>query len=114
MSGGVCAPVAAACPGQGLPGRQVPVGSITRDTGHGRIETRTLKTAHVSRMDFPDARQAIKICRLRQDDGTGRASRQTAYAITSLTSADATTQDMAPPCPRALLHRGAPPRTSAT
>src|SRR5437762_1870027 len=32
-----------------LPWRQVPAGSSTRGTGHGRIETRTLKTAHVSR-----------------------------------------------------------------
>jgi DDE_Tnp_1-associated/Transposase DDE domain len=38
-----------------LPWRQIPSGSITRGTGHGRIETRTLKTAHVSRLDFPHA-----------------------------------------------------------
>src|SRR6266702_1156388 len=50
-----------------LPWRQVPAGSVTRDTGHGRIETRTLKTAHVSRLDFTGARQAIKITRWRQD-----------------------------------------------
>ena len=49
-----------------LPWRQVPAGSATRDTGHGRIETRTLKAAHVSRLDFPRARQAIKITRWRQ------------------------------------------------
>src|SRR6266576_2871778 len=39
-----------------LPWRQVPTGSSSRGTGHGRIETRTLKTAHVSRLDFPQAR----------------------------------------------------------
>jgi predicted transposase YbfD/YdcC len=78
-----------------LPWRQVPAGSITRDTGHGRTETRTLKTAHVSRLDFPGARQAIKVCRWRQDTATGRTSRQTAYAVTSLTSADATAADLA-------------------
>ncbi len=44
-----------------LPWRQVPAGSVTRDTGHGRIETRTVKAVHVSRLDFPGARQAIKI-----------------------------------------------------
>ena len=49
-----------------LPWRQVPAGSITRDTGHGRTETRTLKAAHVSGLDFPHARQAIKITRWRQ------------------------------------------------
>jgi hypothetical protein len=78
-----------------LPGRQVPAGSVTRERGHGRAETRTLKAAHVSGLDFPHARQAIKITRWRQDTATGRASRQTVYAITSLTSADATTGDLA-------------------
>jgi predicted transposase YbfD/YdcC len=78
-----------------LPWRQVPVGSLTRDTGHGRAETRTLKAAHVSRLDFPRARQAIKITRWRKDTATGKASRETAYAITSLTSADASTPDLA-------------------
>jgi predicted transposase YbfD/YdcC len=78
-----------------LPWRQVPAGSVTRDIGHGRIETRTLKAAHVSRLDFPRARQAIKVCRWRKGTATGKASRETAYAITSLTSADATAQDLA-------------------
>jgi predicted transposase YbfD/YdcC len=78
-----------------LPWRQVPAGGTTRETGHGRIETRTLKAAHVSRLDFPHARQAIKITRRRQDTSTGKASRETVYAITSLTSADATAEDLA-------------------
>ena len=78
-----------------LPWRQIPVGSVTRDTGHGRIETRTLKAAHVSRLDFPWARQAIRITRRRQDTATGKTSRETVYAITSLASAQATAQDLA-------------------
>jgi predicted transposase YbfD/YdcC len=78
-----------------LPWRQVPAGSITRDTGHGRTETRTVKAAHVSRLDFPWACQAIKITRWRKDTSTGTISRETAYAVTSLTSADATTPDLA-------------------
>jgi predicted transposase YbfD/YdcC len=78
-----------------LPWRQVPAGSLTRDTGHGRIETRTLKTAHVKGLDFPGACQAIKITRWRQDTATGKTSRETVYAITSLTSAHATAQDLA-------------------
>jgi len=78
-----------------LPWRQVPAGSVTREAGHGRIETRTLKAAHVSRLQFPGARQAIKICRWRQDTATGTTSRETAYAVTSLTSAQATAQDLA-------------------
>jgi predicted transposase YbfD/YdcC len=31
---------------------QVPVGSVTREKGHGRAETRTLKAAHVADLDF--------------------------------------------------------------
>jgi predicted transposase YbfD/YdcC len=78
-----------------LPWRQVPAGASARETGHGRAETRALKTAHVSHLDFPHARQAIKITRWRQDTATGRTSRQTVYAVTSLTSAHATAQDLA-------------------
>src|ERR1700726_894593 len=43
----------------------------------------------------PGARQAIKITRWRQETATGRASRQTVYAVTSSTSAYATAQDLA-------------------
>jgi predicted transposase YbfD/YdcC len=78
-----------------LPWRQVPVGSATRGTGHGRAETRTLKAAHVNRLDFPHARQAIKITRWRQETSAGRTTHQTVYAVTSLTSADATAGDLA-------------------
>ena len=63
--------------------------------GHGRAETRTLKTAHVSHLDFPWARQAIKITRWRQEIATGKTTRETVYAITSLTSAGATAADLA-------------------
>jgi predicted transposase YbfD/YdcC len=78
-----------------LPWRQVPAGSATREKGHGRAETRTLKAAHVSGLDFPHARQAIKITRWRRDTPAGRTSRQAVYAVTSLTSAGATSQDLA-------------------
>jgi predicted transposase YbfD/YdcC len=78
-----------------LPWRQVPAGASAREAGHGRRETRTLKAAHVSRLDFPHARQAIKITRRREEITTGRTTRETVYAITSLTSAEATGQDMA-------------------
>jgi len=78
-----------------LPWRQVPAGSLTRETGHGRAETRTLKAAHVSDLDFPFARQAIKITRWRQDTRTGKISRETGYAITSAASTQATARDLA-------------------
>jgi hypothetical protein len=78
-----------------LPWPQVPAGSITREAGHGRTETRTVKAAHVSGLDFPHARQAIKITRWRKDTAAGKVSRETAYAVTSLASAHATAQDLA-------------------
>jgi predicted transposase YbfD/YdcC len=80
-----------------LPWRQVPAGSPTREAGHGRTETRTVKAAHVSGLDFPHARQAIKITRWRKDTAAGKVSRESAYAVTSLTSAAATAPDLA--CP---------------
>ena len=78
-----------------LPWRQVPGGGCTREAGHGRAETRTLKAAHVSHLKLPGARQAIKITRWRQHTATGTTTRQTVYAITSLTSAHASAQDLA-------------------
>jgi hypothetical protein len=78
-----------------LPWRQVPAGPSARDGGHGRAETRTLKAAHVSHLDFPDASQAIKVTRWRQEIATGKISRETVYAITTLASADATAGDLA-------------------
>ena len=78
-----------------LPWRQVPGSALARDRGHGRAETRTLKAAHVSHPDFPGVRQAIKITRWRRDTATGKACRQTVYAVTSLTSAHATARDLA-------------------
>jgi predicted transposase YbfD/YdcC len=78
-----------------LPWRQVPAGTVTRERGHGRAETRTLKAAHVSGLDFPHARQAIKITRWRQEIATGRVSRETVYAVTSLAGAQATAADLA-------------------
>jgi predicted transposase YbfD/YdcC len=78
-----------------LPWTQIPAACTTREAGHGRIETRTLKAAHVSRLDFPHARQAIKITRRREDTATGKTTRETVYAITTLTSATATGTDLA-------------------
>jgi predicted transposase YbfD/YdcC len=78
-----------------LPWQQVPAGVPARDRGHGRAGTRTIKAVHVSYPDFPHARQAIKITRWRQATATGKISRETVYAITSLTSTAATAADLA-------------------
>lgn len=78
-----------------LPWKKIPTGTTTRESGHGRIETRTLKAAHVKDLDFPHACQAIKITRWRQNETTGKINRETVYVITSLTSAQATPEDLA-------------------
>ena len=54
-----------------------------------------MKTAYVSHLEFTAARQAIKITRWRRDTATGKAFRQTLYAVTSLTSGHATAQNLA-------------------
>src|SRR5258708_24616232 len=46
-------------------------------------------------MAFPRARETITIPRRREDATTGKPSRETVYAVTSLTSACATAQDLA-------------------
>jgi predicted transposase YbfD/YdcC len=80
-----------------LPWKQIPAGATTRESGHGRIETRSLKTVHVDRLgvDFPHIRQAVKLTRWRQDVRTGKVSRETVYVVTSLTSAQASADDLA-------------------
>jgi predicted transposase YbfD/YdcC len=78
-----------------LPWKQVRSGAATRETGHGRIETRTVKAVHVDDLDFPHARQAIKITRWRQNQVTAKISRETIYLITDLTSSEATAADLA-------------------
>jgi predicted transposase YbfD/YdcC len=78
-----------------LPWKDVPTAATTREDGHGRSDTRVVRAAHVADLDFPHARQALKITRWRQDTGTGKISRQTIFAVTDLTSADTTGDDLA-------------------
>jgi predicted transposase YbfD/YdcC len=84
-----------------LPWGQVSVAHRRRETGHGRIETRTVKTVAVaapaspggSGLLFPHAAQAVKIVRtrtVRTRAKTAKRSIETVYAITSLDVRDAT------------------------
>jgi predicted transposase YbfD/YdcC len=70
-----------------LPWADVPAGHTTRDHGHGRDETRTVKAVTVTEqaggLDFAHARQAVRITRWRQVKGR-TASRETVYAVTDL------------------------------
>jgi predicted transposase YbfD/YdcC len=78
-----------------LPWAQIPAADRTRDHGHGRKETRTVKAVTVATpggIAFPHAQQAVRITRTRTTDG--KTSRETAYLITSLPSADAQPADL--------------------
>ncbi|WP_375373613.1 ISAs1 family transposase [Micromonospora sp. ATA51] len=78
-----------------LPWAQVPVGHQTRDRGHGRRETRTVKALTVNTpggIRFPHARQAVRITRTRTI--AGKTSRETAYLTISLPVADAHPTDL--------------------
>jgi predicted transposase YbfD/YdcC len=70
-----------------LPWRQVPVADDTRQRGHGRDERRILKvTAVTAGLAFPHAAHAIQIVRRRRTSGKKKWSRETVYAVTSLTA----------------------------
>ncbi|MFI1445326.1 hypothetical protein [Streptomyces fructofermentans] len=59
-----------------------------REAGHGRRETRSVRTLTVTSLglDFPYVAPAAKIHRHRTDLKTGKITRQTVYAITDLTA----------------------------
>ena len=68
---------------------RVPVLDRTRDQAHGRIEIRTLKAVTVHHFGFPHAAQVVQVTRKRRDLHTRRWRTVRAYAITSLTFAQA-------------------------
>jgi predicted transposase YbfD/YdcC len=80
-----------------LPWPQIPAGARTRNTGHGRRETRTVKavTLHTpGGIGFPHAQQAIRITRTRTTATTGKTSRETVYLTVSLPASDAPPTDL--------------------
>ncbi|MER6695420.1 ISAs1 family transposase, partial [Streptomyces minutiscleroticus] len=66
-----------------LPWRDTAVQHTTSSTGHGRRESRSLKTCSIAddlgRIAFPQARLALRVHRRRKQTGR-RASRETVYA----------------------------------
>lgn len=79
-----------------LPWKDVPALAVSREHGHGRQETRTLKATELSSgIGFPGAAQVIRLTRTRTIRTTGKRTRETVYAITSLTVADAGPQQIA-------------------
>jgi predicted transposase YbfD/YdcC len=80
-----------------LPWAQVPIGHQTRDAGHGRRETRTVKaiTLHTpGGIGFPHAQQAVRITRTRTAITSGKTTRETAYLTISLPATDAHPADL--------------------
>jgi predicted transposase YbfD/YdcC len=78
-----------------LPWAQVSVGHRTRDRGHGRRETRTLKAVTVATpegLHFPHAAQAVRISRTRTQKG--KTTRETAYLIATLPAEAAQPADL--------------------
>jgi len=78
-----------------LPWAQIPAGNRTRDRGHGRRETRTVKAVTLATPDgigFPHAQQAIRITRTRIV--AGRTSREAAYLTVSLPAGQALPVDL--------------------
>lgn len=68
-----------------LPWRDIPAVDVTRDKGHGRVESRTVKiTAISSGIAFPHARVAIQVTRRRRALGGGKWRTEIAHAITDL------------------------------
>jgi hypothetical protein len=61
-----------------LPWAQIPIGHQTRERGHGRRETRTVKAVTLTTpggIGFPHAAQAIRITRTRTLTSNGKTSR---------------------------------------
>ncbi|MEU8264742.1 ISAs1 family transposase [Micromonospora sp. NPDC048999] len=77
------------------PWAQVPVGARTRETGHGRTETHTVKAVTVATpggIGFPHAQQAVRITRTRTING--QTTRETAYLTVSLPADQAQPSDL--------------------
>ena len=74
-----------------LPWKDVTARRYDREVSHGRRETRVTRALTVTGLDlgFPHAVQAVRVLRHRTDLKTGTVSRQTIYAITDLTSQEA-------------------------
>ena len=80
-----------------LPWAQIPIGHQTRDHGHGRRETRTVKAVTVTTpggIGFPHAEQAVRITRTRTLTNNGKTSRETVYLTISLPAGDAYPVDL--------------------
>ncbi|MEE1941945.1 ISAs1 family transposase [Streptomyces sp. TRM 70361] len=80
-----------------LPWEQVPVAHTSSGSGHGRRESRSVKTmaiaANLGGIAFPQARLALRIHRRRQESGK-RQTREAVHAVTSLDIHQASPADL--------------------
>ena len=81
-----------------LPWHDIPVQHTASATGHGRRESRSIKTCGIADelggIAFPHARLAIRVHRRRKQTGK-RETRESVYAVTSLDAHQASPADLA-------------------
>jgi predicted transposase YbfD/YdcC len=81
-----------------LPWPDIPIQDTTSCTGHGRHESRSIKTCSIADnlggIAFPHARLAVRVHRRRRPTGR-RESRETVYAVTSLDAHQTTPAELA-------------------
>jgi predicted transposase YbfD/YdcC len=81
-----------------LPWHDIDVQHTASETGHGRRESRSIKTCAIADglggIAFPHAKLALRLHRRRQESGK-RQSRETVYAVTSLDAHQATPANLA-------------------
>jgi predicted transposase YbfD/YdcC len=78
-----------------VPWEKVHTRYYDRTRGHGRLETRVVQHVRWDEPDFPYLKQVARIVRHRTDVRTGKRSRETVYAITSMGSKRADGQAIA-------------------
>lgn len=81
-----------------LPWNEIPIAHTASERGHGRCESRSIKTMAVAEslggLTFPNGKLAIRVHRRRQESGK-QQTRETVFAVTSLDSHQATPADLA-------------------
>ncbi|GAA1501212.1 hypothetical protein GCM10009760_63880 [Kitasatospora kazusensis] len=81
-----------------LPWHDIDVQDTASETGHGRRESRSIKTCAIADelggIAFPHAKLALRVHRRRQESGK-RQSRESVYAVTSLDAHQAGPADLA-------------------
>ncbi|NKY13579.1 ISAs1 family transposase [Streptomyces somaliensis DSM 40738] len=78
-----------------LPWADIPVDHKDRTKGRGRLEVRHLKTVAFRHLDYPGARQALRVMRWRKDLTSKKTTIERLYFVTSLPPGAATGEQLA-------------------